>query len=320
MHRSKLLDRVRDACRARHFSRRTEEAYVAWIRRYVLFHDKRHPAHLTAAAVTTFLTDLATREGASASTQRQAGSALLFLYRDVLGIQIDVAPDVIRPRKRKRVPTVLSREEVRDVLQRVRGDAHLVCCLLYGSGLRLLEALQLRIKDVDLQRGEIVVRAAKGGNERRTVFPDALKGDVATQITRVLEQHDADLADDRGWVELPHSLAAKYPHAARDGVWQYLFPATRHHRDEATGQLRRHHLHETVVQRAVTAAVRASGIRKRASCHTFRHSFATHLLEDGYDIRTIQELLGHRSVQTTMIYAHVLNKGGRGVRSPLDRS
>lgn len=317
--KKKLLDVVRDACRARQYSARTAEAYVGWIRRYVLFHGKRHPADLGDADIARFLTHLAADTAASASTQNQAASSLLFLYREVLGRPVAAAPCIMRPKKPKRVPVVLTREEIAKVLAGLEGRPLLVASLLYGSGLRLLEALQLRIKDVLLERSELVVRGAKGGHERRTMLPESLKRDVASQITRVLAQHEADVSQGRGWVELPRALAGKYPNAGRDPAWQYLFPASRHHVHAASGQLCRHHLHESVVQRAVTAAVRRSGIRMRASCHTFRHSFATHLLEDGYDIRTIQELLGHRSVQTTMIYTHVLNRGGRGVRSPLDR-
>ena len=315
----KLLESVREACRARQFSPRTEEAYAGWIRRYVLFHGKRHPSLLDDGAVAEFLTDLATRGRASSATQNQAASALLFLYRDVLQHPLDVATGVLRPKKPKRVPVVLTRSEVSSVLAELRGDPQLVCSLLYGSGLRLLEALQLRIKDVELDRLELVVRAAKGGHERTTMLPQVLRTRVAAQIARVQAQHAQDVELGKGWVELPRALADKYPNAARDLVWQFVFPATRTYADETTGQVRRHHLHESVVQRAVTAAVRKAGVRKRASCHTFRHSFATHLLQDGYDIRTIQELLGHRSVRTTMIYTHVLNRGGRGVRSPLDR-
>ncbi len=315
----KLLEMVRDACRVRHFSRRTEEAYVGWIRRYIVFNGRRHPAELGADAIAAFLTDLATRGHASSSTQNQAASSLLFLYRDVLQVPIDAPQDILRPKKPRRVPVVLTRSEVRKVLNGLTGQPLLVCSLLYGSGLRLLEALQLRMKDIELGRRELVVRAAKGGHERRTLLPDTLCDDVRRQMEWVRLQHLADVNLGYGWVAFPGSLASKYPNAARELAWQWLFPAKRRHVDEETGQTRRHHLHESVVQRAVTAAVRASGIPKRASSHTFRHSFATHLLEDGYDIRTIQELLGHRSVNTTMIYTHVLNRGGRGVRSPLDR-
>ena len=315
----KLLQLVSDACRARQFSRRTEEAYVGWVRRFVLFHGKRHPAELGEDAITAFLTELATRGRASSATQNQAASSLLFLYQEVLKLTVAPPERVLRPKKPNRVPVVLTRREVSKLLAELHGDPLLVCSLLYGAGLRLLEALQLRIKDVELDRAELVVRAAKGGHERRTLLPQTLRHDVAIQIAKVRAQHARDVQDGRGWVELPRALADKYPNAGRELAWQYLYPATRHYTDETTRQVRRHHLHETVVQRAMKAAVNRSRITKRASCHTLRHSFATHLLEDGYDIRTIQELLGHRSLNTTMIYTHVLNRGGRGVRSPLDR-
>ncbi len=315
----KLLDVVRDACRARQFSRRTEEAYVGWIRRYILFHGKQHPAQLGPDAVTAFLTDVAVRLHASSATQNQAASSILFLYRDVLQLPIDAPHGVLRPKRPRRVPVVLTRSEVGKLLAELSREPQLVCGLLYGSGLRLLEAMQLRIKDIELQRLELVVRAAKGGHERRTLLPHSLRDAVTAQIAHVRAQHERDVQLGKGWVELPRALADKYPTAPRDLMWQWLFPATRHYTDEPSGQQRRHHLHESVVQRAVKAAVRRIGLTKRASCHTFRHSFATHLLEDGYDIRTIQELLGHRSLNTTMIYTHVLNRGGRGVRSQLDR-
>ncbi len=315
----RLLEQVRHACRARQFSRRTEDAYCGWIKRYVLFHGKRHPAELGTAEVTEFLTYLATECHVSPSTQNQAASALLFLYREVLQQPIDPPRDVIRPTKPPRVPVVLTRAEVAAVLQQIGGTQHLVCSLLYGSGLRLLEALQLRIKDVLLERGELVVRGGKGGGDRVTMLPHSLHELLAKQIERVRAMHERDVRNGGGWVELPAALRQKAPRLARDLAWQYVFPATRHYTDAATGEQRRHHLHESAVQRAVTEAVKPSRIHKRASCHTFRHSFATHLLEDGYDIRTVQELLGHKSVNTTMIYTHVLNRGGRGVISPLDR-
>ncbi|HEY0671581.1 MAG TPA: integron integrase [Longimicrobiales bacterium] len=315
----KLLEQVSDACRARQFSRRTEEAYVAWIRRYVLFHDKKHPCDLGSADIAAFLTDLATRHHVSAATQNQAASSLLFLYREVLGMEVEAPRDVLRPTKPKRLPVVLTRDEVLKVLAQLQGTSLIVASLLYGSGLRLLEALHVRVKDVQLQRRELVVRSGKGGHDRVTMLPESLLHTLERQLAQVKTLHLRDLQCDAGWVELPANLASKYPNAARELAWQYLFPAARHHTDRTSGQMRRHHLHESAVQRAVTGAVRAAGINKRASCHTFRHSFATHLLEDGYDIRTVQELLGHRSVKTTMIYTHVLNRGGRGVRSPLDR-
>ena len=316
----RLLDLVSDACRARHFSPRTIEAYCGWIRRYVLFHGKRHPAELTGDDVAAFLTHLATQCDVSGSTQNQAASSLLFLYKDVLGQDIVVPQSIIRPAKPPRVPVVLTRQEVMAVLDRLDSRERLICGLLYGSGLRLLEALQLRVKDVQFGRGEVVVRRGKGGGDRVTMLPDALRGPLMLQIERVKALHEADLKRGHGWTDVPDALRNKAPRAARELAWQYVFPASRLVPDPATQQYRRHHLHETAVQRAVADAVRSSGIAKRATCHTFRHSFATHLLEDSYDIRTVQELLGHRSVKTTMIYTHVLNRGGRGVRSPLDRT
>ena len=314
----RLLDRVRDAIRLRHYSRRTEKAYVGWVRRFVLFHGKRHPAEMAGAEVTAFLSHLATEGRVSASTQSQALSALLFLYRDVLGSDIGWLDDMVRARRPERVPSVLTREEVAVLLGRLHGPEALIASLLYGAGLRLLEGCRLRVKDVELARGELVVRDGKGARDRVTMLPRRLAPLMAAQIERVRTQHAQDLAAGRGSVEMPNALARKYPRAAFELSWQWVFPATRHYRDPVTGLERRHHLHESVVQKAVRAAVQHAGIMKRASCHTLRHSFATHLLEAGYDIRTIQELLGHRDVSTTMIYTHVLNRGGRGVRSPLD--
>lgn len=314
----RLLDVVSDACRARHFSPRTIEAYCGWIRRYVLFHGKRHPADLTAADVASFLTHLATKGNVSGSTQNQAASSLLFLYREVLGRNLGVPQGITRPGKPRRMPVVLTREEVIAVLDRLDPREWLICGLLYGSGLRLLEALQIRVKDILFERGEVVVRRGKGGGDRVTMLPDALRIPLRRQIERVKALHEA-AERGHGWTDLPDALRNKAPRAARELAWQYVFPASRLVLDPVTQQHRRYHLHESAVQRAVTDAVRRSRIPKRATCHTFRHSFATHLLEDSYDIRTVQELLGHRSVKTTMIYTHVMNRGGRGVRSPLDR-
>ena len=314
----RLLDRVSAAIRVRHYSRRTEKAYKSWIRRFVLFHGKRHPGEMGAEEVTAFLSDLATRRKVAASTQNQALSALVFLYREVLGRDLPWLDDLVRAKRPLRVPTVLDREEVSAVLARIHGTPWLVASLLYGSGLRLLEALSLRVKDLDLGRGEIVVRSGKGDKDRRSLLPASLRRPLAAQLERVERQHAADLADGAGSVALPAAIERKYPRAPWEPAWQWIFPATRFYTDRETGRRRRHHLHESVIQRAVKAAVREAGLSKPASCHTLRHSFATHLLESGYDIRTIQELLGHKDLSTTMIYTHVLNKGGRGVVSPLD--
>ena len=317
-NRPRLLDRVRAAIRVKHYSRRTEKAYVGWIRRFVLFHGKRHPATLGAAEVTAFLSHLAVQRRVSASTQNQALCALLFLYREVLEMDLPWLDGLVRAKRPQRVPVVLDRAEVRALLAHLQGTPWLVASLLYGAGLRLLEAMRLRVKDVDFQRREIVVRDGKGAKDRRTLLPGSVRRPLAEHLRRVRRQHVADLAAGRGEAPLPVSLARKYPAAGREWGWQWVFPATRHYRDPVTGRRRRHHLHESVVQRAVKRAAREAGLVKPATCHTLRHSFATHLLEAGYDIRTIQELLGHRDVSTTMIYTHVLNRGGRGVRSPLD--
>ncbi|MGH7726341.1 MAG: integron integrase [Candidatus Eiseniibacteriota bacterium] len=314
----RLLDRIREEIRVRHYSRRTEKAYVGWARRYVLFHGKRHPREMGETEVRAFLSHLAVRGRVSASTQNQALSALLFLYAEVLHQDIGWLDGLVRAKRPGRVPAVLTREEVRAVLGRIRGSEHLMASLLYGAGLRLLECCRLRVKDLDLERREIVVHDGKGARDRVTVLPARLVPALAGQIERVRAQHSRDLAQGLGSVELPLALERKSPRAAFELAWQWVFPATRFYTDAASGRRRRHHLHESVLQRAMREAVRAAGIAKAASCHTLRHSFATHLLENGYDIRTIQELLGHRDVSTTMIYTHVLNRGGRGVRSPLD--
>ena len=315
----KLLDRVRAAIQVRHYSRRTELAYVSWVRRFVQYHGFRHPMEMGQQEVADFLNHLAQQRKVSASTQNQALSALLFLYRDVLEIDPGWIDGVVRAKRSIHVPVVLTVQEVRTLLEQLRGTPWLVANLLYGSGLRLLEALRLRVKDVDFQTGEIIIRDGKGRKDRRTMLPQAVARPLRAHLQRMQAQHDQDLKIGLGTVAVPHAIAHKYPHAAREWPWQWVFPATRFHRDRATGERRRHHLHETVIQRAVKTAVRMAGLTKPASCHTLRHSFATHLLEDGYDIRTIQDLLGHRDVSTTMIYTHVLNRGGRGVRSPLDR-
>ena len=316
--RPRLLERVRRAIQALHYSPRTEKAYVLWIRRYVQFHKLRHPSEMGEAEVREYLSALATRWKVSASTQNQALSAILFLYREVLRREIGWVDGVIRAKQPIRLPVVLTRDEIRAILGYLDGDSWIMASLLYGSGMRIMECCRLRVKDVDLERAEILVRSGKGQKDRVTLLPRSVTPRLRDHLRSVREQHQRDLAQDLGSVELPAALARKYPSAARDWAWQWVFPASRHYVDTQTGARRRHHRHESVLQREVRAAVLRAGIAKPATCHTLRHSFATHLLEDGYDIRTIQELLGHSDVSTTMIYTHVLNRGGRGVRSPLD--
>lgn len=315
----RLLDRVRARLRVLHYSMRTETAYVGWVRRYIIFHRKRHPAELGKADVEAFLSALATERNVSASTQNQALSALLFLYREVLGEELPWLEDVVRAKKPARLPTVLTPEETAALLAHLEdGVVKLIVRLLYGSGLRLLEALRVRVKDIDLRRREMLVRDGKGGKDRVTVIPAQLVEPLRLQIAWRKLLHEEDLAKGMGEVWLPDALATKYPAAPVAFGWQYVFPAARYSVDPRSGKVRRHHLDEQRIQRAVKAAGAAAGVVKPLSPHTLRHSFATHLLENGYDIRTVQELLGHSDVSTTMIYTHVLNRGGRGVVSPLD--
>jgi len=304
----------------RRLSPRTAEAYQSWILRYIRHQGVRHPAAMGEAEVLAFVNWLVVERRVAHSTQMQALSALLFLYRDVLRAPLGNLRGLIRARGPVRLPVVLTADEVRAVMGQLRGMVWLVAGLLYGSGLRLLEALTVRVKDLDFGRREIVVRRGKGGKDRVTMLPESMMAPLGRHLARVREVHQRDLAGGGGAVVLPDALERKLPSAAKEWAWQWVFPATRRYVDSATGERRRWHLHPSLVQRGVTEAVRRSGIGKRATCHTFRHSFATHLLEGGYDIRTVQELLGHSNVNTTMIYTHVLNRGGRGVLSPLDRS
>ncbi len=315
----RLLDQVQARMRLRHYSLRTEQAYLYWIRRYIRSNLPHHPRELDGAAVEAFLTRLAVRDHVAASTQNQALSALLFLYREVLGVELAWMESVVRAKRPQRLPVVLSRQQVTDLLARLSGREALMAGLLYGSGLRLMECLRLRVKDVDVQRSELTVRSGKGNKDRMTVLPEALKAGLLRQISDVRVLHDSDLAAGFGRVHLPHALARKYPNAAAEIGWQYVFPATRTSVDPLDGIRKRHHLDEKVLQAAVRRAAQAIGIDKPVTPHTLRHCFATHLLEAGADIRTVQELLGHKDVATTQIYTHVLNRGARGVLSPLDR-
>ena len=314
-----LLHRVRDRIRLKHYSLRTEHAYCDWIKRFVLFHGKRHPSGLGAAEVEAFLTFLAVQGRVAASTQNQAKSALLFLYKEVLGVELPWLDNVERARAPARLPVVLTREEVARVLARLHGDHRTIGTLLYGTGLRIMEAMRLRVKDVEFARREILVRDGKGHKDRVTMLPMKLVGPLRDQLERARELHRVDLEHGHGVVWLPFALARKYPDAAREWAWQYVFPAATRSIDPRDGAFRRHHLSDQAFQRAMKGAVRGAGIDKPATPHTLRHSFATHLLEAGYDIRTVQELLGHQDVSTTMVYTHVLNRGGRGVVSPVDR-
>ncbi len=314
----KLLDRLREALRARHYSRRTEQGYCQWVKRFIFFHNVRHPIEMAEPEINAFLSALATQGQVSASTQNQALSALLFLYRHVLGRPVGDLGAVIRARRPTRLPVVLTRQEVKALLGQLAGDKWLMASLMYGAGLRLMECLRLRVHDVDLAVGQIVVRDGKGFKDRVTLLPATVKPVLLKHLAKVKIIHQRDLADGFGRVQMPYALARKYPNAPKEWGWQFLFLQEKRWVNLQTGQQGRHHADPSILQRVVKAAAAKTGLAKHATCHTLRHSFATHLLEDGYDIRTIQELLGHKDVKTTMIYTHVLNRGGKGVRSPVD--
>lgn len=314
----RLLDQVRELIRIRHYSIRTEQAYLQWIRRFIVFHGKRHPRDMGAPELTAFLSYLAVRRNVAASTQNQALNALLFLYRDVLRINLPWLDEVQRAKKPLRLPVVLTRDEVKSLLAQLQGTTWLMAALVYGGGLRLLECLRLRVKDIDFHYRQLVIRDAKGQKDRVTILPQNLLDPLRSHLAKVRDLHERDLHEGYGRVYLPHALSSKYPNAELEWGWQYVFPSARRSIDPRSGATRRHHAPEDALQRAVKQAVRSALIIKPASVHTLRHSFATHLLECGYDIRTVQELLGHSDVKTTMIYTHVLNRGGRAVVSPLD--
>jgi len=314
----RLLDQVRDKIRSKHYSLRTEQAYVDWIKRFIHFHGKQHPLRLGVAEVERFLSHLAVAHSVAAATQNQAKSAILFLYREVLGVQLPWLADITQAKVSFRIPVVLTRLEVAQVLSRLKGCHHLIGSLLYGTGMRIMEAMRLRVKDVEFVRREIVVRDGKGAKDRVVMLPRNIESALAAQIGRARELHKSDLSGGYGAVWLPSALARKYPRAEREWAWQYVFPAAKLSRDPRCGRIHRHHLGDQAFQRAMRQALRDAEIAKPATPHTLRHSFATHLLESGYDIRTVQELLGHSDVSTTMIYTHVLSRGGRGVISPLD--
>ena len=315
----KLLERMQQELRTRGYALRTERTYIDWARKYIIFHNKRHPKEMGVEQINAYLSHLANHQNVASSTQNQALSAILFLYNHVLRIKLlreNLAYS--RSRKKKNIPTVLSKDEAQTVITKMEGNYRLMAQIMYGSGLRLMEVLRLRVKDIDFANQQIIVRDGKGGDDRLTLLPKLLIAPLRLQLAQVKTTHQKDLLDGYGSVHLPTALAKKYPNASREWIWQYLFPANRISIDPRTGTKQRHHLHESNLQKAVKKAARLSKIDKRITSHTFRHSFATHLLEAGYDIRTVQELLGHKDVKTTMVYTHVLNKGPKAVRSPLD--
>ncbi|MBE9016273.1 integron integrase [Chroococcidiopsidales cyanobacterium LEGE 13417] len=314
----KLLEQVQDAIRLKHYSYQTEKTYIYWVKRYILFHNKRHPKEMGSAEIEAFLTHLAVHENVAASTQNQALHAVLFLYREVLKQDLDLKVDAVRAKKSKYLPTVLTKDEVFAIIQQLSGIHQLLIKLLYGTGLRLNEGLSLRVKDIDFAQNQITVRDTKGNESRVTMLPESIAEELKIHLQGVKILHQQDLQKGYGSVYLPFALEKKYPKAKYEWIWQFVFPSSSISQDPRSGEVRRHHLHESSLQKALKQAVRQAGIQKKVGCHTFRHSFATHLLQNGYDIRTVQELLGHKDVKTTMIYTHVLNRGGRGVRSPLD--
>jgi integron integrase len=314
----RLLDQVRDRIRMKHYSIRTEQAYASWIKRFILFHNKKHPKDMGKQEIESFLTHLALDLNVASSTQNQAFNAILFLYNQVLHQPLEDTISAVRAKKPRRLPTVMTNDEALAVLSALSGIHQLMAKLLYGSGLRLMECIRLRVKDIDFGMNQIMVRDGKGKIDRVTMLPESVNSDLKEHLKRVKTIHDNDLNRGYGRVFLPYALGRKYPNADREWGWQYVFPSSSLSKDPRTGATRRHHVHESSLQKAVKKAVRLVRISKPASCHTFRHSFATRLLENGYDIRTVQELLGHKDVNTTMIYTHVLNRGGKAVRSPID--
>jgi integron integrase len=315
----RLLDLVSQKIQTLHYSRRTEKTYIGWIKRFILFHGKRHPVKMGEKEINRFLSYLAIKKQVTASTQNQALCAIVFLYRQVLNKDIGLLEGLIRAKRPGRLPVVLTKAEVKQVFRNLTGIKRMIVMIMYGSGLRLMECLRLRIKDVDFSSNQIIVRDGKGNKDRITMLPGVIKVPLKEHLKRVWKIHQLDIKDGFGRVYLPYALSRKYPNASREWNWQYVFPASKRFRNQNTGEQGRHHIHETAIQKSVRKAMKDARIAKQASCHTFRHSFATHLLEDGYDIRTVQELLGHKDVRTTMIYTHVLKRGVRGVLSPADR-
>lgn len=316
---SPLLELVRSVIREKHYSIRTEKSYIDWIKRYIIFHNKRHPAAMSGKEINRFLAHLALKENASASTQNQALCAIIFLYKNVLKQDPGDLGELVWAKKPKKIPVVLSRDEIKRMLPHLSGTNLIMANLLYGSGLRLMECLRLRIKDIDFEYSQLVVRDGKGQKDRVTTLPEIIRQPLKAHLEKVKELHEKDIKNGYGKVYLPFALEKKYPNANMEWAWQYVFPASQLSRDPRTGIIRRHHIDESVLQRAIKVAMQKAGISKQGSCHTLRHSFATHLLEDGHDIRTVQELLGHENLNTTMIYTHVMKKGGLGIKSPADK-